>query len=574
MTTDLQRAIELTRKAASAYGRPDLVERVDLVRARTETVPLILVVGEYKSGKSSLVNAVTVEPVCPATPEAATTVPTVVYLGGPRGAIAVSTDSESATPIDIEALPEIVTDDSDAWEHTERVEIRLGMLDEPDEFALVDTPGAGGWTGRLGARAVGWLPLAMATLVLHDGASPLTASEMELIELAHRLCPNVSVAVTRTDLHPAWRQIVRDTQTRLSARGLDDIVVFPVSARLAAVPEAHAIARSGIDDVLAWMVSVGAGGSSNERLRACCLSVVHELTSDLAAERAHHLQPTEDVAVEEPTRASPVLPWQTILGDGISDLGSDIDAHWKAAGRELLRRSEEHLEGSDPTRDWATFETWLRQESTAAAAEVFAQLQGGLRDLTDRLAEALHAEAREVTSDPSSIDVDMLGDLELDLRLQAAAGLGSRSFTALRASYSGMALAGMMAGVAGLSLAGPALIVFGVAMGGKSVRDERKKQRDQGEQQARAAARRYLDDVGAFVQQSLRDGLRTGQRSLRDRCLLLADGIEERRKRRDPGDLSAAERDRRVADLDAELERLAKLHARIDRLPTTQAVST
>jgi len=37
----------------------------------------------------------------------------------------------------------------------------------------------------------------MATVVVTDGASPLTASEMELIELADRLCPAVAVAVSR-----------------------------------------------------------------------------------------------------------------------------------------------------------------------------------------------------------------------------------------------------------------------------------------------------------------------------------------------------------------------------------------
>jgi hypothetical protein len=124
----------------------------------------------------------------------------------------------------------------------------------------------------------------------------------------------------------------------------------------------------------------------------------------------------------------------------------------------------------------------------------------------------------------------------------------------------------MMAGVAGLSLAGPALIVFGVAMGTKTIRDERGKQREQRSRQAEGAAQRFLDEAATVVHQSLREALRSSQRELRDRCLVLASGTERRRERPRPGDLTAGERERRVLDLDAELARLAQLRQRIDQL--------
>jgi hypothetical protein len=581
LSDELERAIDLTRRAAAAYGRPDLVERVDLVRTRVATVPLIAFVGEYQSGKSSLVNALTVEPVCPADAEWTTTVPTVVYLGGPRHALAIPVDDDGAPdPLALDDLPSVVTDRDDRWERVERCDVRLDLLDEGDDdpFGLVDTPGAGGWSGRLGARAVGWLPLAMGAVVAHDGGGPLTGSEMELIELAARLSPAVAVAVTRTDLHPAWREIVHDTRTRLDARGLQQVPVIAVSARLAAAPDEAVRTRSGIDDLFDWIVTVAAGANAGRRLRTTCLAVVGSLEADLAAERAL-LQGAE--ADAEPTSSSstsstsstaapprPRPPWPTVLADGITDLGTDLDTRWKAAGSDLLRACDEHLGQSDPARDWPAFESWLRQESTRVSTEVFAVLHAGLADLAAELAEALHAEAADLPVEPGrDVLADPLGRLDLALRLQATASLGSRSFSALRASYSGMALAGMMAGVAGLSLAGPALVVFGAAMAGKTVKDEQTKQLEQRRQQARAAARRYLDDLSALVHQLLRDGLRTGQRTLRDHGALLAEGTEERRRRRHPGPVGDGDRQRRVADLDAELVRIAKLRARIEALP-------
>lgn len=567
MTDDLERAIELTRKAAAAYGRPDLVEQVDLLRARVDTVALFAVVGEFQSGKSSLVDAITVEAACPADAEWTTTIPTVVSLGGPRGATGITSDDTSPTPLAIDDLATVVTDRSQAWDRFERVEVRLGLLDDGDDdpFALVDTPGAGGWYGRLGTKALGWLPLAMGAIVVHDGASPVTASEMELIELADRLCPSVSVAVTRIDLHPAWREVVADTRARLDGRGLTRVPVLPASARLASSPDDDDVARSGVDELLDWIVTIASEASPAGRLRTACLSVVAALEHDLGAERAALAAPARQ-PVSEPDR--PRLPWPTVLADGITDLGTDVDARWKVAGRDLVRACDEHLDTIDPAQDWPAFEIWLRQESARRATEVFGALQTGLSDLSTAVADALHADASDLPAEPGGEELyDLLAGIDLDLRLQATAGLGSRSFSALRASYSGMTLAGMMAGIAGLSLAGPALVVFGAAMAGKTVRDERKKQLEQRRQQAKSAARRYLDDLSALVHQTLRDGLRVGQRTLRDRGSVLADGIEERKRRRNPAELGDAERGRRIADLDAELERLAKLRARLERLP-------
>jgi hypothetical protein len=568
MGTPLDRVVGLTRKAAAAYGRPDLVEWIDLVGARPDGVPFAVVVGEFKSGKSSLVNALTVEPVCPAEADRATAVPTVVYFGGPPGARAFAVDGEPGRPVALEDLPDLVTDGTAAWEQTERVDVRLGLLDAPDPFALVDTPGAGGWTSPMGSRAIGWLPLAMTAVVVHDGASPLTVSEIELVELAHRLCPSVAVAITRIDLHPAWRDVVHETETQLAARGLGAIPVWPVSARLGQLDD-EAQARSGIDDLLTWMTDATVDEGSPARVATRCRGIVEVLRADLEAERAAHLAPTPAPPADDaaPAPAGPVLPWQTILGDGIADVGNEMDVAWRSAARDLVRRSQAHLEEIDPGRDWATFEQWLRQELIREAAEVFARFQDGIEALTGRLADALAAEAGQLGSETRAADVHaLLAAMELEAKLEAGAGLGTRSFAALRGSYSGMALAGMMAGVAGLSLAGPALIVFGVAMGTKTIRDERGKQRDQRRRQAEAAAQRFLDEAATVVHQCLRDALRSSQRDLRDRCLVLASGTEQRRQRTHPGDLTAAERERRVLDLDAELARLAQLRQRIDHL--------
>ena len=70
---------DLGLKAATAYGRPDLGKRLLRARERLADPSIrVLVVGEFKQGKSQLVNALVNGPVCPVDDDIATSLPTVV----------------------------------------------------------------------------------------------------------------------------------------------------------------------------------------------------------------------------------------------------------------------------------------------------------------------------------------------------------------------------------------------------------------------------------------------------------------------------------------------------------------
>src|SRR5262245_33298748 len=72
--------VDLAAKATTAYGRPDLGERLARVRSRlTDAAFHVLVVGEFKQGKSTLINALLNAPVCAVDDDVATAVPTFVH---------------------------------------------------------------------------------------------------------------------------------------------------------------------------------------------------------------------------------------------------------------------------------------------------------------------------------------------------------------------------------------------------------------------------------------------------------------------------------------------------------------
>ena len=81
----VQRALAtvgLAHKAATAYGRPDLADRLRASGQRLADPSFqVLVVGEFKQGKSSLVNALLGEDICPVDDDIATAVPTLMRFG-------------------------------------------------------------------------------------------------------------------------------------------------------------------------------------------------------------------------------------------------------------------------------------------------------------------------------------------------------------------------------------------------------------------------------------------------------------------------------------------------------------
>jgi predicted GTPase len=78
-------AVELALRATDAYQRPDLAVRARQALQRLHNPRVrVLVVGEFKQGKSMLVNALVNAPICPIDDDISTSVPTVVRFAHSR----------------------------------------------------------------------------------------------------------------------------------------------------------------------------------------------------------------------------------------------------------------------------------------------------------------------------------------------------------------------------------------------------------------------------------------------------------------------------------------------------------
>src|ERR687894_716672 len=176
----LERALAL----AEVCERPDLRRRLLQARARSADPRVrVLVVGEPKQGKSSLVNGLVGAPVCPVADDVAA---------------------------------RVTGEGTDRLVQAE-VELPRRLL---DGLELVDTAGVGGVGAQRALRTVDLLPTADAVLVVSDASQEFTAPEMAFLEQAAALCPTVVCVLTKTDACPHWRGVRGLEQARAAADDL------------------------------------------------------------------------------------------------------------------------------------------------------------------------------------------------------------------------------------------------------------------------------------------------------------------------------------------------------------------
>src|SRR3954471_19732576 len=140
--------VDLGLKACQAYGREDLAGRL-LAARRTLVDPgiHIVVAGEFKKGKSSLVNALLGATVCPVDDDVATAVPTYIRYGPQVEAeLLLNGETVRREPIPVEEVRRHVVLEGETADpgQVAGVEVRIPRNLLSSGLVVVDTPGVGG----------------------------------------------------------------------------------------------------------------------------------------------------------------------------------------------------------------------------------------------------------------------------------------------------------------------------------------------------------------------------------------------------------------------------------------------
>jgi hypothetical protein len=594
--------VELARRAATAYDRPDLEKRLAVVsRAVADDRARVLVVGEFKAGKTELVNAVLGARALPTDAHRATTVPTVTTYGEPAGVVLVrgvagGTEQQQISPGD---LAEHVTergnpDNRAGWSHAEAT-LPLPVL---EGLRIVDTPGAGGLASPSAVSTMAELPGADAVLVVVDGGRELTAPELALTRTAAAVSPTVAVVLTRIDLHPHWRRIADIDRGHLDRDELRAVRILPTAAALALHAAADGdlppdtarelAAESGLDEVRRLLVSEVAQGRQARRLRMVADEVLvacEQFATTFRAERDALADPqrAQRIAAEvDRSRAQAsalrdrAARWQQTLNDGIADLVSDIEYDLRDRLRAVVADAETALDDTDPAKTWEQFAPWLHQQVSAGVSTNVVWAEERTRWLAERVATHFAEDGAGVLP-PVTVGASPDGTgLAADPVTMLAApdhekfGISQSLMIGMRGSYGGVLMIGMLTTVAGMALLNPFSIGAGLLLGSKTLVDERKRALRRRQAEAKQAVRRHVDDVTFQAGKNSRDMLREVQRTLRDHFTTTAEELERSLAATADAaravEADGAKRSARLADVEAELERVEHLAERARRL--------
>jgi GTPase SAR1 family protein len=582
---DAREVVDLARKAASAYKRDDLARRAEQGRRRLEAPGVrVLVVGEFKQGKSSLVNALLGTRICPVDDDVATCVPTVLrYASEPRAVLHFADAAEREV-----AIADLVDHVSELGNVGNAEGIERAEVDVPSELlrrglTIVDTPGVGGLGSKHGAMTMGVLPTADAVILVSDASQEYTAFELAFLRRARDLCPNLIAVVTKTDLHPEWRRIADLDAEHLRRHGFD-APMFPFSSSLRQLAidtgDADADAESGYPALALHLLDEVVGRANTLAIRSAAsdvLAIADQLGASFAAERAvladpdagaSTMQRLEEAKAGSTRLMSQAARWQYTLSDGVADLNGDVEHDFRNRMRDLTRRAEEALDAADPIDIWDEFQVWLEQAMAHEVVENFGVLNRRTQELAARVADHFAEIESEVTVQlaiAAPIDlVDTTRTARADL---AKAGLGAGVMTALRGSYGGALLFGMIARMIGIAALNPLVGVAGILMGRKAIKEERERALKQRRQESKLAVRKYIDDVSFSVGKEVRDAGRRTHRELRDlfaeraealqRSTTAAAAAAERASQ-----IGAGERAKRLTGVESELTRIGALRER------------
>ena len=577
--------VDLGLRACEAFGRPDLAARLAAARARlADPVLHVVVAGEFKQGKSSLVNALVGAPVCPVDDDAATAVPTFVRHGDEASAELVwQGEDRRREPIALTDVRAHVIENGALDERVAGVEIRIPRAILASGLILVDTPGIGGLGSAHAAASLAAISMADAVLFVTSAAQELTRSEVDFLRRARTLCPTVACVLTKTDFYPAWRRIRELDEAHLAAATGQEIPLVAVSSALRARAvknsDAGLNAESGYPGLIEFVRDL-VGGSAEQRLASAAAAEVASLCDQLetafAAERAALADPAAaqrvvDELTEVKSRVEQLKTaaarWNQTLNDGIADLTSDIDHDLKSRIRAVTAEADEAIDDSDPADTWAEMGSWLQAKTAEELLSNYELLRDRATELSERVGEHFHAASGVVLRGPTVHDPTPLaaGEVGEDLDLKKMRVV-KQAMVALKSAYGSAVMFSLLGSMVGIVL-GPIGVGIGLVLGHRGLREEKKRQVQKRRTEARNAVRRYCDKVTFVAAKDSRDTLRRVQRELRDHYTALAEELN----RSNAAALTAAteaasrtqtDRAKRLKDVDAELDRIRKLRTR------------
>lgn len=583
---------------ALAHERGDLAERMSnrIDRLDNQSVR-VLIAGDFKQGKSTLVNALVDTDICPADPDFATSVPTAIRHGEePQATIYRDMDADEpvAEGIAVAQVGRYVSETEGADPDRDRVrscEVALPVEWLKAGIELVDMPGYGGLDATAGARIVAELRQAQAVLFVSDASQELTSPELDFLKTAVRHCHNVTCVMSKIDAYVDWR-LIRDIDTGHLKRAELDVPIVPVSALLHLTATRRSRAEydkeSGIDELVRMVSQRIVADVEAEQTFETVADVESSLTQlrGVLLAEVGALDPARHEEVVEELRATLAnvgelrldnAAWHRFLRDRTEDLRVSTLDDFDTQIRQLISESESVIGANDPSVIWDEFQVWLRAKATRLVGDLYGEMAEEVHDIEHKLAEQLAAAEDEALSFGPGLRSPFVGALSLDMMENKPIEERATN-VAIESSWSAaeplLGIGGFIPGLGPVSLAVAA--VAALVFGRRALKQRKARALDGRRSEARDHLRDYTEEVDRLVRRSVERYSFQLYRGMRDNVLGRADELERSvnealRKANSVHGKSASEREARLAQLHVELADADRISAQLDLLRTEMA---
>ena len=526
-------------KVAERSGRTDLSAQLRSRRAELRrTGVTVAIVGEFKKGKSTLLNALVNAEVCPADPVDASVVPVVVRYAEEFAVTTTYGDGRVETaalqPHEIAALAGESGNPANRL-GIAHIEVGLRRRLLAAGLTFVDLPGVGGLDSAIGALNLASLESADGVLFVSDCTQELTAPELQFLVAAHDRCPHVACVMTKLDMQPDTAAVLARNRLHLDQHGLQDVALHAVSSvlHLVALAEGDTALEheSGFADLFRaiheqmWVparrAALAAAGQQIAEL-------AEHVALPIAAERAALRSPEQAertimrlAELEDRVRQlrSAAARWQQRLAEGASDLAGDLDHELRERLRSVARMAEARAE-VDTSTDDLEFEAWLHKATMEQIVAHYDRIGERMSALSDEVAEQFVALDRHAGRQVEvAAPTDRLTSLSVSpettpirdnvFRRLATTGQGYSSGIVVTSSVLGM--------IGGAFLLVPAITLpIAALMARRAYVDDRDRRRAARRHELKRRANRYLDEVGFIVHKDARDAIKRLHRELRE----------------------------------------------------------
>jgi len=192
--------IEEIRKINTSTGVQELTNPLQTMLLDEEQTINIAVIGQFKSGKSSLINSLIGENILPVDVVPATAIITQLqYSSRPELFVRFTDESTAIFPLSDLSKYTTEKENPNNIHKVALAQVRHPKLEFFQNVSFVDTPGLGSFYRHNSQTTFQWLPFTGVALVSVCADRPLSAEDEKLIEGVALYCPDVALVITKTD---------------------------------------------------------------------------------------------------------------------------------------------------------------------------------------------------------------------------------------------------------------------------------------------------------------------------------------------------------------------------------------